>query len=138
MITQIKHRRFNLAYRLSSVFVALAFGAGTIAPPPTARAQAYVGAGFKPALTLPLPGTMLSTTPAFTPALVKGITVHPDNPLQFNFIIDTGVSGLDIQSEAFKQESTRLIKYFLAALTVPDEELWVNLSPYESERIIAD
>ncbi|MDE2028630.1 MAG: hypothetical protein KGJ11_08820, partial [Candidatus Omnitrophica bacterium] len=33
-------------------------------------------------------------------------------------------------------ESGRLIKYFLAGLTVPDKDLWVNLSPYEKDRII--
>ncbi len=37
-----------------------------------------------------------------------------------------------------KVESTRLIKYFLAAVTVPENDLWVNLSPYEKDRIIPD
>jgi len=39
--------------------------------------------------------------------------------------------------EQLKQETTRLIKYFLAAMTVPEKDLWVNLSPYEKDRIIA-
>ena len=30
----------------------------------------------------------------------------------------------------------KLIKYFLASLTVPEDEMWVNLSPYEKDRII--
>ena len=30
-----------------------------------------------------------------------------------------------------------LIKYFLASLTVPEKDLWVNLSPYEKDRMIA-
>ena len=29
-----------------------------------------------------------------------------------------------------------MIKYFLAALTIPEKDLWVNLSPYEKDRII--
>ncbi len=29
----------------------------------------------------------------------------------------------------------KLIKYFMAALTIPEEDLWVNLSPYEAHRI---
>jgi len=33
-------------------------------------------------------------------------------------------------------EATRLIKYFLASLTIPEKDLWVNLSPYEKDRII--
>ncbi|MBF0122582.1 MAG: hypothetical protein HQL21_04120, partial [Candidatus Omnitrophica bacterium] len=32
----------------------------------------------------------------------------------------------------------RLIKYFLASITVPEKDLWVNLSPYEKDRIIPD
>jgi len=35
-----------------------------------------------------------------------------------------------------QKKSQKLIKYFLAALTIPEEELWVNLSPYEKGRII--
>ena len=29
-----------------------------------------------------------------------------------------------------------MIKYFLASLTIPEKDLWVNLSPYEKDRII--
>jgi hypothetical protein len=32
-------------------------------------------------------------------------------------------------------DANRLIKYFLASLTVPEKDLWVNLSPYEEDRI---
>ncbi|MCK5012691.1 MAG: phosphoglycerate kinase, partial [Candidatus Omnitrophica bacterium] len=66
--------------------------------------------------------------------MVTGITIHPENPLEFDFIIGSGDDRLE--GAAFEQESTRLIKYFLAALTVPEEEMWVNLSPYEEDRII--
>ncbi len=38
--------------------------------------------------------------------------------------------------EQLKQEATRLIKYFLASLTIPEKDLWVNLSPYEKDRIV--
>ncbi|OGX20885.1 MAG: hypothetical protein A2Y04_02945 [Omnitrophica WOR_2 bacterium GWC2_45_7] len=69
--------------------------------------------------------------------IIRGITVHPDNPLQFDFVLDTGDSGLGPESPALRQEATKLIKYFLAALTVPEKEMWVNLSPYEKDRIIA-
>jgi malate synthase len=56
-----------------------------------------------------------------------------DNPFQFDFIIDAGDSGL--QGEALRADTERLVRYFLAALTVPEDELWVNLSPYEKDRI---
>ncbi|MBF0385980.1 MAG: DEAD/DEAH box helicase, partial [Candidatus Omnitrophica bacterium] len=49
---------------------------------------------------------------------------------------DSGDSKL--KNDELKAESTKLIKYFLASLTVPEEELWVNLSPYEKDRIIPD
>ncbi len=42
------------------------------------------------------------------------------------------------QQEQLKQQSTKLIKYFLASLTIPEKDLWVNLSPYEKNRIIPD
>lgn len=85
---------------------------------------------------LPVPGTMVTPSAGYVPALIRGITVHPDNPLQFDFIIDTGNS--ELENDALKDESSRLIKYFLASLTVPEKELWVNLSPYENDRIATD
>ncbi|MEI7999122.1 MAG: hypothetical protein WCH62_06430, partial [Candidatus Omnitrophota bacterium] len=38
--------------------------------------------------------------------------------------------------EELKAEATKLIKYFLASMTIPEKDLWVNLSPYEKDRII--
>src|SRR5262249_34595048 len=35
-----------------------------------------------------------------------------------------------------KDSSDRMIKYFFAALTVPDKDIWVNLSPYEKDRMV--
>jgi len=87
-------------------------------------------------LNLPTPGTMVFTSPAFNPAIVTGIKIYPDNPLQFDFIIDIGDDQL--QGEALRQESQKLINYFMATLTVPEDEMWVNLSPYEKDRIIAE
>lgn len=87
-------------------------------------------------LNLPAPGEMISLSPAYVPVLIKGLKVHPDNPLLFDFILDTGKSGLDVNSQVFKNESQKLIKYFLAALTIKEDDLWVNLSPYEKDRII--
>ena len=89
-----------------------------------------------PLANLPTPGTMVTPSAAYIPTLIRGITVFPENPLQFDFIVDNGQSGLE--NEALKVEATKLIKYFLASLTVPKGELWVNLSPYEKDRIIPD
>ncbi|MCP4652733.1 MAG: hypothetical protein GY858_05045 [Candidatus Omnitrophica bacterium] len=86
--------------------------------------------------TMPAPGELVTVSPDFTPAIIKGIKIDPNNPLRFDFIVDTGDSELNEQE--LKKESTELIKYFLATLTTPKEDLWVNLSPYEKERIIPE
>ena len=81
---------------------------------------------------LSAPGVMVHLSPDFNPPILKGIKVHPDNPFRFDFILDQG----DSSAVPAKIESTRLIKYFLASLTIPEKDLWVNLSPYEKNRII--
>lgn len=86
--------------------------------------------------SLPTPGEMVTLSPPFTPPLIKGITIKPDNPLRFDFIVYRGDS--EITDKKLEEEGTRLIKYFLASLTIPKRDLWVNLSPYEGERIIAE
>ena len=68
--------------------------------------------------------------------MVTGLTVHPENPLLMDFIVSTGNSGLN--AAQVKKESDRLIKYFLACLTIPENNQWVNLSPYEKHRIIPE
>jgi hypothetical protein len=85
---------------------------------------------------IPLPGARVSVTNGFHPALIRGITVHPADPLRFDFIVDAG--GTNLQGSQLTEETQRLIKYFLASLTVPEEQHWVNLSPYEKERIIPE
>src|SRR3984885_5524764 len=83
---------------------------------------------------LPVPGVMIHLSPPLDPPILKGIKVHPDNPFRFEFILDKGDSALsNIQ---LKEESSKLIKYFLASLTIPEKDLWVNLSPYEKDRIV--
>src|SRR5271169_6342662 len=68
---------------------------------------------------LPVPGTMVSISPNFEPALIRGLTVHKDNPFLFDFIVDPGQSKLSQQT--LKDESERMIKYFFASLTIPDK-----------------
>src|SRR6266478_1977232 len=41
-------------------------------------------------MTLPAPGVMVGLSPEFNPPVLKGIKVHPDNPFQFDFILDRG------------------------------------------------
>jgi len=87
---------------------------------------------------------MVQLSPPFDPPILKGIKVHPENPFQFDFILDKGDNSLPLRGEGkgggnqeqLKTESIKLIKYFLASLTIPEKDLWVNLSPYEKNRII--
>jgi len=85
-------------------------------------------------LNLPQPGQMVALSQGFTPAVIKGVKIFPKQPLRFDFIIDPGDSGL--QGDDLKNVSQTLIKYFLASITVPEEDMWVNLSPYEKDRVI--
>ncbi|MCC6759168.1 MAG: hypothetical protein IT395_06055, partial [Candidatus Omnitrophica bacterium] len=115
-----------LFYRSVVSFVLMAFVASLLSP----------SLSFAQGMNLPVPGTMVMPSNGYTPALIRGITIEPLNPLKFDFIIDTGHSQLE--GESLELESTKLIKYFLASLTVPEDELWVNLSPYEKERIASE
>ncbi len=85
---------------------------------------------------LPAPGTMVHLSPAHEPAYLKGIVIDPKNALRFDFLVHQGDSPLKAQEK--QQEYNKLIKYFLASLTIPDADQWVNLSPYEKDRTIAD
>lgn len=80
---------------------------------------------------LPSVGERMALSSAFAPALLQGIKVDVNDPLRLDFILDRGDQALPSNADA-----DRLIKYFLAALTVPEKDLWVNLSPYEKDRII--
>ncbi len=106
----------------------VAFTGTTVIPTRQAAAQ--------PLLGLPEPGNMVSLSPAYQPAMIKGLTVHKDNPFQFDFIVDQGQDKL--AAEDFKKEGEKLIKYFMASLAVPEKDLWVNLSPYEKDRTIPE
>jgi len=106
-------------------------------------AQAHPAYGGADDFRLPAPGVMVHLSPSFNPFILKGIKVNPSNPFKFDFILDRGdapsfVKEGDEGSSALKQEATKLIKYFLAGLTIPENDLWVNLSPYEKDRIVPE
>ncbi len=87
-------------------------------------------------LNLPQPGVRVGLSPIFNPPVLKGIKVYPNDPFRFDFILDTG--DTNEPDKQLKADSTRLIKYFLASLTTPEKDLWVNLSPYEKNRIVPE
>ncbi len=117
----------RISRKTISIIITVCFFATTVVPS-QAMAQGLLG--------LPAAGTMVSLSPVFTPTILRGIRVYPNNSLKFDFIVDSGDTGL--KGIALKNESERLIKYFLAVLTIPEDNLWVNLSPHEEDRIIPD
>ena len=81
-----------------------------------------------------LPTIVTPSDKAFRPPIIQGLTLYPTDPLKFDFIVDLGDKNL--KGQALVKEADRLIKYFMAALTIPEKDLWVNLSPYEKDSII--
>ncbi|GEM_PF-3341196 len=120
--------RKTVSYRVTAGLVLASFVLSLVTPP-RALAQAF---------NLPAPGSMVMGSPVFMPVMARGLKVHPENPLLFDFIVDAGDSGFAVEGPQFKAESEKLIKYFLASLTVKDDDQWVNLSPYEKDRMIPD
>ncbi|MBF0522501.1 MAG: hypothetical protein HQL24_05525 [Candidatus Omnitrophica bacterium] len=118
---QYKYKK-SMSFRLMTSFVLLAF---ILSLPGTSLAQSPTN--------FSAPGALPELTQSFSPSMVRGLKVYPDDPLKFSFIVDTGDAQLD--AAAFKKESQKLINYFLAALTVPENDFWVNLSPQEKNRI---
>jgi len=124
-MTSLKSQRVLIKQSVI-ILTIVSFLSGTISP--QALAQNL--------LNLPAPGTMVLPTAQFNPPVLRGMKIYADNPLRFDFILDAANTGLE--GEELKLESEKLIRYFMAALTVPQEDLWVNLSPYESDRIIPE
>ena len=106
--------------------ILISFFFTSVGPLPDVSAQTLID--------LPAPGMMVNKSIPFDPLQLKGILVNVKNPLRFDFLVDKGDSGLS--GEFLKGNITRLAKYFLTCLAVPEDDLWVNLSPYERDRIV--
>lgn len=118
----------EISFKVLRLLVALSFLSGTIG-------LDLIGARFAHSEPLNLPAinqfVPLSDTYSFP--VLKGLRFDPANPLTLEFIVDTAD-----QKDVSQEEASSLIKYFLAALTIPEEEIWVNLSPYEQDRVIPE
>ena len=126
MFSFIKNEKISIMRKCVSLVIVVSFMFTSIITPANAQAIST--------LNLPAPGTMVMQSPAFVPILLKGMTVHPENPMKFDFILDSG--NTNFPHDKMIKESKRLVKYFLASMTVPKDDLWVNLSPHEKNRII--
>ncbi|MBF0483191.1 MAG: phosphotransferase [Candidatus Omnitrophica bacterium] len=143
--------------RIIAAIVLTAFVATSVISPAVAQT----------ALSLPAAGSQISLSPAFTPTLLTGVKIFPENPFKLEFILNKspeprGVQGAPFEpglvqgdnndplsslrgegqgegkQEDIKKEANRLIKYFLASVTVPEKDLWVNLSPVEKNCITTE
>ncbi|HBG61538.1 MAG: hypothetical protein A2Y03_06775 [Omnitrophica WOR_2 bacterium GWF2_38_59] len=116
-----------------SVLIVFAFLSVQILPAAYAQVALYQAQSL---LGLPSVGTLVGLSDLFEPASIKAVEINPSNPLEFNFIISKGDEVLDDDEKQVKYN--KLIKYFLASLTIPEDQMWVNLSPYENDRIIPE
>ena len=72
------------------IFILIAFLFNSFGSLPLAQAQE---------LRLPAPGVMVQLSPEFNPPILKGVTVNPNNPFKFDFILDKGdAKGTDTNS----------------------------------------
>ncbi|MBI3602270.1 MAG: fructose-bisphosphate aldolase [Candidatus Omnitrophica bacterium] len=116
--------------RCISSLALLSFLLGSCVLPNRASAQMFTYGN------LPAPGSMLNSSAHFVPVMIKGLKIYGDDPLKFDFILDSG--NAKVSEADFQNEGIKLAKYFLAGLTVPEKDLWVNLSPYEKDRIVPE
>lgn len=117
----------TLIFRVVSSWIIASFFTSAVMP-----SNVYAQGVFN----LPQPGQMVELSSNFAPVILKGVSIHPEDPLLFDFIVDNGQT--ELKGRALTSETTKLVKYFLAGLAVPEKELWVNLSPKEKDRIMAE
>lgn len=81
---------------------------------------------------LPSPTKLISISKPAEDFVLTGLKFDQNNPHNIEFLFDAGAK---FPSESDKE---RNLQYFLAAMALPLEDLWINLSPYEQDRIQAD
>ncbi|MEI6437840.1 MAG: hypothetical protein WCO69_03705 [Candidatus Omnitrophota bacterium] len=121
MFQDVEHKQLK---RFISLFLAITFSCQSVG-----MADVFTGG-------LPQPGSLVALSPKIEPALLAGLQIDPQDPFKFNFLIRRAESP--INEAAKPDEYRRLITYFLASLTLPNEDMWVNLSPVEHDRMIKD
>ncbi|MCP4652650.1 MAG: hypothetical protein GY858_04625 [Candidatus Omnitrophica bacterium] len=136
----IKLKRARVSLELISVGLVICMIAGVVFSQMTKRAVRVktdpVAAKSAQSSIYNLPPTNqlveVSSNKSVGPVL-KGITVNQNNPFELEFTIDLGDA-----SDISEEEAAKLVEYFFAAITIPEEDLWVNLSPHEEDRVISD
>ena len=117
----IKIRNTRL-YLLFSLIMAMSF--------------ALTGANISYAAVLsymPETNQIISAGTAYELPKLVGLKFTSDSPFEFTFMLSKG--DMPLTRENLQREVDNIGKYFLGALTLPEDDLWVNLSPYEQDRI---
>ena len=73
-------------------------------------------------------------TQPYTPTRLTGMRVEVNEPWRVNFVVNTGNSGLS--GESLQREADKVTAYFWENVAVAGENNWVNLSPFESNRML--
>lgn len=84
-------------------------------------------------LALPASDQILNISNDFSYPILRGVKFNPQDPLNLEFVFDS--HSKDIVN---KEEANQLIEFFVAGLSIAEDDMWVNLSPYESERVIPE
>ena len=105
---------------------------GTVAPasgafPKTANAMQLLEA------SIPWPGVGVPTSDMFDGPELVGLRAYSDNPLRLDFLLDLG--GSRLAESAIPVEALHHIRCFLAALAIPEEDWWVNLTIGQPDRV---
>ncbi len=116
----------QISRKMIAVFVLLFYSFFNIFP--------YAACAQDALTFLPPVGEMVHLSRQYHPPIIQGIKIFAQDPFRFDFIIHTG--DVAYQDDTFKAQADTLIKYFLTTLTIPKDDLWVNLSPQEENRIV--
>ena len=93
--------------------------------------------GFaSPILSLPVTNQMLTLSSPEQPVMLQGLRYDPQKPFQFEFVLEQGDKALPL--DQLRDQGMGLVRYFMAAMTMAKDDLWVNLSPYEKDRIVPE
>lgn len=116
-------------FRLLSCFILFSFISNVVG-------QDIVRASvMEPPITIAFPAEMSSLI-ALTPPTLRAISIDPQDPFKMDFVVDSPDQGHVTKPN--QEELALLVKYFFSFLTIPEGDLWVNLSPYEKDRIIPE
>lgn len=105
-------------------FLSVSLAAG---PMPLGSAAPLSGA-------MPVAHELLITTKPYAPPMLQGMLFDDQDPLNLRFILSHGDAPLE--GAEWRAVVDDQLSYFFAGLTIPEKDLWVNLSPGEADRIL--